>query len=112
LPPVLIGTAAIVILQSQTLAVALESVEVGRIAKSITVLIRGNGASLGSGVLIQKEGNTYTVLTARHVVPGSAQYELETPDGKRYALDGNTIKPLSSTVDLPLSGLTVVQPTD
>ncbi|MFM7545626.1 MAG: trypsin-like peptidase domain-containing protein [Synechococcales cyanobacterium] len=104
LPPVLIGTAAIVILQPQTVAVALQSVEVSKVAKSITVLIRGNGVFLGSGVLIQKEGNTYTVLTARHVVSGSAQYELETPDGKRYDLNGNTIKPLSSAVDLAVVG--------
>ena len=39
------------------------------IAKSITVRIDGASSS-ASGVLIKREGNRYTVLTAWHVVSG------------------------------------------
>ena len=39
------------------------------IAKAITVRIEG--ATQGSGVLVKREGNRYTVLTAWHVVSGN-----------------------------------------
>jgi len=41
---------------------------IARIAQAITVRIEG--ATQGSGVLVRREGNRYTVLTAWHVVSG------------------------------------------
>ena len=73
-------------------AVALSSAEVNNIARSVTVRITsGNGT--GSGVLIRKEGKTYTLLTAAHVLANkTAVYEVITPDAQRYTLDRKSIK--------------------
>ena len=58
--PAIVGT-SIVLLQPTT-AKALSSAEVGKIAEGITVLIdyKENSGN-GSGVIIKKDGNTYTV---------------------------------------------------
>ncbi len=57
-------TTAVVLQQGP--AVAQDASAVARVAKAITVRIEG--ATQGSGVLVKKEGNRYTVLTAWHVV--------------------------------------------
>jgi tetratricopeptide (TPR) repeat protein len=81
-------------------AVALSAVEVGKIAKSVTVSI-DSANSVGSGVVIKKEGNTYTVLTAAHVVRNAQeQYKITTPDGKNYPLVATNIK---ATADADLA---------
>jgi tetratricopeptide (TPR) repeat protein/V8-like Glu-specific endopeptidase len=73
-------------------AMALSAVEVGKIAKSVTVSI-DSANSVGSGVVIKKEGSTYTVLTAAHVVRNRQQeFKLITPDGKNYPLIATNIK--------------------
>lgn len=73
-------------------AMALSAVEVGKIAKSVTVSIDSDN-SVGSGVVIKKDGNTYTVLTAAHVVRNRQQaFKLTTPDGKNYPLVTTNIK--------------------
>ncbi|WP_199246843.1 tetratricopeptide repeat-containing serine protease family protein [[Phormidium] sp. ETS-05] len=68
-------------------------------AKAVTVRIESRSksqqldADQGSGVIIAKKGKTYYVVTARHVVQYSDQnYQLITPDGRRYALDYSKIK--------------------
>ena len=75
-------------------------------AKQFTVKIDYNNDNKdnGSGVIIAKEGNTYTVLTANHVLCEKTEnaelpsddceprnYTITTPDGEEYALDRNTI---------------------
>jgi tetratricopeptide (TPR) repeat protein len=71
---------------------ALSSVEVGRIAKAVTVTIE-SAKSPGSGVLIQKSGNQYKVLTAAHVVRDRTQtYKIVLPDGQSY--QSTNIKPI------------------
>jgi tetratricopeptide (TPR) repeat protein len=65
-------------------AYASSAIEVGRIAKAVTVLIN-SPQSTGSGVLIQKNGNSYTVLTAAHVVRDQPQtFVVTTQDGQKY----------------------------
>jgi tetratricopeptide (TPR) repeat protein len=79
---------------------ALSSVEVSRIAKTVTVLIDSSN-SVGSGVVIKKEKNTYTVLTAAHVVRNPRQkFKLTTPDGQSYLLIATNIK---ATADVDLA---------
>ncbi|MDM3860234.1 MAG: tetratricopeptide repeat protein [Aphanizomenon gracile PMC644.10] len=77
-------------------------------AKQITVRIDSSSGSNGSGVIIAKEGNTYTVLTAAHVVckpPDKVRpcepntYKILTVDGKEYPVEPSTIK-LEEGVDL------------
>jgi tetratricopeptide (TPR) repeat protein/S1-C subfamily serine protease len=77
-------------------------------AKQITVRIDSSSGSNGSGVIIAKEGDIYTVLTAAHVVckppdkPGKCEpntYKILTVDGKQYPVEPSTIK-LEEGVDL------------
>lgn len=70
--------------------------DVNNIAQQITVLIRwakGNG----SGVIIGRKSDTYTVLTAEHVVRNKTSFEVVTPDGKNYlvTVDDKTVKNIS-----------------
>jgi len=81
------ATTAAVLLQAPA-AVAQDASAVARIAKAITVRIEG--ATQGSGVLVKKEGNRYTVLTAWHVVSGNrpeVEVGIYTPYGKEHLLE-------------------------
>ncbi|NMG09484.1 tetratricopeptide repeat-containing serine protease family protein [Brasilonema sp. UFV-L1] len=106
LAPALIGV-SIPLVQTQV-AVALSSTQVNKIAKEITVLIQSKKPRYGSGVMIKKEGNTYTVLTAAHVVEVADTYEIVTPDGKRYPLNYSSVKPFPG-VDLAVVQFTSSQ---
>jgi tetratricopeptide (TPR) repeat protein len=67
----------------QTVAQAKTKVEIGRLAKSITLRIETVGSeSRGSGVILQKQGDVYTVITAAHVLSDGSSFRLITPDGK------------------------------
>ncbi|MEM6753088.1 MAG: tetratricopeptide repeat protein [Cyanobacteria bacterium P01_C01_bin.38] len=77
---------------------AQSSADVARMAKEITVLI-DNENSPGSGVIIDRSGTTYTVLTAAHVVRGKSDYNIVTSDGQRHSLNKSNIQPLKG-VDL------------
>ncbi|GCL41655.1 tetratricopeptide repeat-containing S1 family peptidase [Dolichospermum planctonicum] len=77
-------------------------------AKQITVRIDSSSGSNGSGVIIAKQGDIYTVLTAAHVVckppdkVGPCEpntYKILTVDGKQYPVEPSTIK-LEAGVDL------------
>jgi hypothetical protein len=67
---------------------ALSPVEINKKAKEVTVMIQSvdNPSLFGSGVIVSKTGNTYTVLTAYHVLSGSAQYTVMTSDEVQYTL--------------------------
>jgi tetratricopeptide (TPR) repeat protein len=84
-------------------AQALTKAEVSKVAQSVTVMIQNaqNPQETGSGVIIQREGETYTVLTAHHVVQQSPSYRLMTPDNKLYPMVQGSIQPLPG-VDLAL----------
>ncbi|MFN7382912.1 MAG: leucine-rich repeat domain-containing protein [Dolichospermum sp.] len=84
---VILGTTTLALVQYQPVS-ALTPVEVNDIAKPITVMIGGLDGK-GSGVIIDKNGNTYTVLTANHVVEkaGYGLYEIITHDGQKYPME-------------------------
>ncbi|MEH2132422.1 MAG: tetratricopeptide repeat protein, partial [Nostoc sp.] len=65
--------------------------KVDSIAQQITVQIDSTNNGNGSGVIIAKEGQTYYVATARHVVNNADNYEIITPDGKHYAVQQENI---------------------
>jgi serine protease Do len=96
---VILGTTTLALVQYQPVS-ALTSVQVNDIAKEITVMIGGLDGK-GSGVIIAKNGNTYTVLTANHVVKkaGYGIYELITHDGQKYPME--SARPLEK-LDLAL----------
>ncbi|WP_051470071.1 S1 family peptidase [Fischerella sp. PCC 9605] len=106
LAPALIGV-TIALVQTQV-AVALSPTEVNNIAKQVTVLIQSKKPKYGSGVIIKKQGNTYTVLTAAHVVEVKDNYEIITPNGKRYAVSYSSVKQLPG-VDLAVVQFTSSQ---
>jgi tetratricopeptide (TPR) repeat protein len=65
-------------------------------AKQFTVRIDSSSGRNGSGVIVSRQGKTYTVLTAEHVVCereaatepcGAVSYKVATHDGKTYELD-------------------------
>ena len=73
--------------------------EVNQIAQQITVLINSQKNGNGSGAIIAKQGNTYYVLTAAHVVKNPDDYNIVAPDGQQYQIDNRKIALLSG-VDL------------
>jgi Trypsin-like peptidase domain/TPR repeat/Tetratricopeptide repeat len=103
LPATVVGvSAALVVISNLSPAVALSSAEVNKIARSVTVRVV-SASGTGSGVLIRKEGKTYTLLTSAHVLPTrTATYDVITPDGQRYSLDRNSIQ-AQANVDLAIA---------
>lgn len=91
--------AAVVVIQPQ-IARAISASDVAKTAKGITVLIESS-SGVGSGVILKRSGQVYTVATAEHVVANSEQYTLVTPDGKRYPISEKTLKRLPG-VDLAM----------
>jgi len=93
--PSIWGTAvsAAAILISQQPAKVQNAESVAKIAQAIMVGIEG--VTQGSGVLVKRDGNHYTVLTAWHVVsdqgPGE-ELEIFIPDGQRHQLEQGSIK--------------------
>lgn len=107
IPIALIGTVATIVIAQPTAVFAISADEVGKIAKSITVLI--DSKNPGSGIIIKRNGNTYTVLTARHVFKDAqAKYEIVTPDNKRYLLNYSSVKKLPN-IDLAVVEFTSTQ---
>ena len=107
IPIALIGTVATIVIAQPTPALAISADEVGKIAKSITVLI--DSKNPGSGIIIKRNGNTYMVLTARHVFKDAqAKYEIVTPDDKRYLLNYSSVKKLPN-IDLAVVEFTSSQ---
>ncbi|MDX2242316.1 MAG: serine protease [Leptolyngbyaceae cyanobacterium bins.302] len=52
-------------------------------ARAITVKVKASYSN-GSGILIQRRGQLYTVLTNRHVLTAGTPYVIQTPDGRSY----------------------------
>jgi len=95
---VLLGT-TIAVVQPYA-AHALSANQIQRMAEKFTVLI--DGVSPGSGVIVAREGETYYVLTAHHVVGTPDGYTIVTASGERYPVD------YSRVVRLPGVDLAVV----
>ena len=81
LPAILVG-AVIGMVQVQV-ASALTPAEV---AQQITVRIDGGGANTGSGVIIERQGSNYTVVTNWHVLQEKGNYTVYTQDGKQHTI--------------------------
>lgn len=55
-----------------------------QIARSITVKVFAGDTS-GSGILIQKQGGIYSVVTNDHVLAAGSVYRIQTPDNRIYS---------------------------
>jgi serine protease Do len=102
LAAMLTGTAVVsaIVITLPSSASALSGRQVNDIAREVTVLIRGEQGH-GSGVIIQKSGNTYYVLTAEHVVRKRDDFKLVTADKQAYAVDYSQIQKMNG-VDLAI----------
>ncbi len=76
---------------------------IAALAKSMTVIIQGQNP--GSGIIIAKQGNTYSVLTAKHVLATEDTYQIVTPEGTVYPLNYNQVTKLPN-LDLALAQFT------
>jgi tetratricopeptide (TPR) repeat protein len=86
--------------------------EVRNIVKAVTVKIQlQSNKSNGSGVIINKKGDLYTLVTNRHVVCGSRlcdslpsqeKYSLVLADGQQYPVTASSIKLLGNGLDLAI----------
>ncbi|MDJ0798924.1 MAG: trypsin-like peptidase domain-containing protein [Calothrix sp. MO_167.B12] len=62
--------------------------QIKQLAQSITVkVLSGNNA--GSGILLKKDGQIYTVLTTKHILRTGKSIKIKTSDGKIYS--GNLV---------------------
>jgi tetratricopeptide (TPR) repeat protein len=78
------------------------SEDAGKIAMEITVIIpRDDCSGGGSGVIFKKEGNTYSVLTAYHIIlkDGTGNCQILTPDGELHQASNRVTVPIAD-VDL------------
>jgi tetratricopeptide (TPR) repeat protein len=94
----IIGVAATIPLV-QTVAYAKSPVEIAETAKSITVLITEPN-SVGSGIILQHQGDVYTVLTAAHVVKNKVSYKITTSDDRSYEVISSSIRRAPGSIDL------------
>lgn len=74
------------------LAQALSPEEVNLRAKQI--IVRIDGASIGSGTLLDHSADVYTVLSNWHVMKNSGNYIVQTIDGRKHQVDPGSIKRL------------------
>ena len=73
---------SIAIVEWQSVA-ALTRQQIKDIGEKIIVLIAANGKPAGSGVMLAKQGNTYYVITAEHVVGTPTDYNVVTFKDKK-----------------------------
>lgn len=91
-----------------------DATRVYQVARSISVKVY-TGSTNGSGLIIQRSGSVYTIVTSRHVLTPGAPYQVETADGRVYsaevlenvAFGGNDLALLqfSSGQDYPVANL-------
>jgi tetratricopeptide (TPR) repeat protein/V8-like Glu-specific endopeptidase len=103
LTSILAGTATVaaIVISQPTAAIAKAAQEVAQIAQMTTVQINNSLDNPGgSGAIVAKKGNTYTVLTANHVVLYSdAQYTIVTSKEKPYR--ATKVQRLQTSKDAP-----------
>ncbi|NJM66293.1 MAG: tetratricopeptide repeat protein [Acaryochloris sp. RU_4_1] len=98
LVPMVFGVTVVALTFGQA-AQALSSAEVSAISEAVTVRI--DGQNPGSGVIIQRQANVYTVLTAAHVVATADEYDVITTDDLRYPVTYTQVKKFPG-IDLAL----------
>jgi tetratricopeptide (TPR) repeat protein len=74
---------------------------VGKIAKEISVFIETTEAkNAGSGMILYRQGDLYTVLTAAHVVRRGTSFRFTTPDGQVHQSIENSLRQANNNLDL------------
>jgi Flp pilus assembly protein TadD len=99
--PAILGISITIPLIQTAPAWAVQSGTVNNIAKQVVVFVKTQSGH-GSGVIINRVGNKYTILTAAHVVNdrNNPALEIVTPDRESYDLDADDIKIAPDNLDL------------
>lgn len=86
-PTVLLGTTVAMTVLMAPCSIAQTEATQNSVARSITVRVVGVD-SAGSGVLVARKGNTFTLLTSAHVFDSDDAFTVIAPDGQTYPLSG------------------------
>jgi S1-C subfamily serine protease len=62
----------------------------------VRIDLAGNDEKQGSGVIVDRQGTTYTVLTSWHVVNASGEYDVQTSRGEKYTVSSNNVQRIGS----------------
>jgi hypothetical protein len=81
-------------------AAAKTPVEINSTTKAMTVMISGQDEQ-GTGVIVQRQGKVYTLLTAAHVLKNE-KYQITTPDNRQYRLIPGSIRKVDGDIDLAI----------
>jgi S1-C subfamily serine protease len=74
---------------------------VGKIAKDISVYIETPGTkNTGSGIILHRQDDLYTVLTVAHVVRKGKGFRFTTPDGQVHQSIDNSVRQATNNLDL------------
>jgi tetratricopeptide (TPR) repeat protein len=105
----LVGTTVALV---RPVAAAISVSEVEAIAKAVVVEIKlQQNGSVGSGVILRRNGDLYTLVTNTHVVcgnqlcsklPSEESYSLGLADGQQYRVRASSIRLLGSDLDLAI----------
>jgi tetratricopeptide (TPR) repeat protein len=106
----LVGTTVALV---QPVAAAISASEVQVIARAVAVEIKlkSDPNAVGSGVIIDRQGDLYTLVTNAHVVCGGLRcselpageiYSLGLSDGQRYQVKGSSVRLLGDDLDLAI----------
>jgi tetratricopeptide (TPR) repeat protein len=105
----LIGTTVALV---QPVSAAISVSEVEAIARAVVVEIKlQQDGSVGSGVILSRNGDIYTLVTNKHVVcggqpcselPSEESYNLGLADGQQYRVRASSIRLLGSDLDLAI----------
>jgi tetratricopeptide (TPR) repeat protein len=91
------------IILMQNVASAKSAAQVAEIATAITIEIKTvNSDKCGSGILLQRQGDIYTVLTAAHVVSGDSTFTMKTVDGIVHKSLANSVRKAGKNIDLAI----------
>jgi tetratricopeptide (TPR) repeat protein len=72
------------------------------ISRQITVRIEDGSGGNGSGVIVAKEGNTYYLVTAAHVVKEQQKYWIITPTKERVSIATRQIQNANPELDIAI----------
>jgi S1-C subfamily serine protease len=106
----LVGT-TVALVQPVVAAISASEVEVIARAVAVEIKFKSNPNAVGSGVIVDRQGDLYTLVTNAHVVCGGSRcselkageiYSLGLSDGQRYQVKGSSVKLLGDDLDLAI----------
>jgi tetratricopeptide (TPR) repeat protein len=99
--PLILGTSMVLV---QDIVQAQSAQDVAKIARAVSVKIQVDGTMgqmQGSGVILQKQGDLYTVLTTAHVVRSGKSFQLTTAiDNQSHPAIASSVKTAGGDLDL------------